>query len=68
MKQIQSSFQDTESTFFDDTFTKEEVKEIIENLEKIVECDLESEIINFSHNNVLILRQLFKQAEKWYLR
>lgn len=68
MKQIESSFQDTESRLYDDTFTKDEVKEIITDLEKIVECDVESEIISFSHNNVLLLKQLFKQAEKWYLR
>ena len=68
LKQVNASFQDTESRLYDDTFTKEEIKEIIGDLEKIIQCDVESELINFSHNNVLLLKQIFKQAEKWYLR
>lgn len=68
LKQIKHSFKDIETRLFDDTFTKEEVQEILKDLEKLVVCDIESELISFSHNNVLILKQLFTQAEKWYLR
>ena len=33
----------------------------------VVRGDLESELINTSHTHVLLLRQLFQQAEKWHL-
>ncbi|KAL0279485.1 UNVERIFIED_CONTAM: hypothetical protein PYX00_001031 [Menopon gallinae] len=67
-KQIEHAFQDAESRLFDDTYTKDEVQEMLLDLKKIVKCDMEADLISFSHNNVLMLQQLFKQAEKWYLR
>lgn len=29
---------------------------------------MESELLNTAHTNVLLLRQLFQQAEKWHLK
>lgn len=68
IKQIEHCFSDAVSRLYDDTYTKEEVRNILGDIEKIVKYDSESELINFSHNNVLMLQQLFTQAEKWYLR
>lgn len=68
LKQIEHCFEDAGSGLYDDTYTKEEVKKMLSDIENIVRCDMESELINFAHNNVLMLQQLFTQAEKWYLR
>ena len=34
----------------------------------IVKGDVESELIHTTHTNVLLLRQIFRQAEKWRLK
>jgi len=34
----------------------------------VVRADVESEFIDSNHTNCLLLRQLFKQAEKWHLK
>ena len=51
----------------DDTFTLEEVEEIIEAVTEAVTNEIESELINSAHTNVLLLQQLFGQGEKWHL-
>ncbi len=33
-----------------------------------VKADVDSDLLNSSHTNTLILRQLFQQAEKWHLK
>ena len=45
----------------------EEVLEMLESLQSAVRDEVESELINTAHTNVLLLRQVFSQAEKWYL-
>lgn len=50
------------------TYTRNEVEEILRSLLEIVRGDIETELIGFAHNNVLLLSQLFNQAEKWHLR
>lgn len=51
----------------EDTYTLEEVLEMLQSLQSVVRGEVESELINTAHSNVLLLRQLFGQAEKWYL-
>lgn len=51
----------------EDTYTLEEVFEMLESLHSVVRAEVESELINTAHTNVLLLRQVFSQAEKWYL-
>ena len=51
----------------EDTYTLEEVLEMLESLQSVVRGEVESELINTAHTNVLLLRQVFSQAEKWYL-
>ena len=52
----------------DDTYTLDEVTDMLDELHAVVKGELESELMNSSHTNVLLLRQLFSQAEKWHLK
>lgn len=52
----------------EETFTVDEVSEVLNGLQAVVHSEVESELINTAHTNVLLLRQLFSQAEKWYLK
>lgn len=52
----------------EDTFTSDEVEDILDGLEAVVRGEVESELININHTNVLLLRQFFQQAEKWHLK
>jgi len=68
VKSIKAAVQDTKETrLMDDTFTLEEVEEIIEAVTEAVTNEIESELINSAHTNVLLLQQLFSQGEKWHL-
>ena len=51
----------------DDTFTVDEVEEVIEAVNEAVTNEIETELINSAHTNVLLLQQLFGQGEKWHL-
>jgi len=55
------------NSLLDSTFTLEEVEDILGNIASVVKTDIESELINASHTNVLLLKQIFSQAEKWHL-
>ncbi|KAF3829209.1 hypothetical protein GH733_003473 [Mirounga leonina] len=69
LKTVDSCFQDLkESRLVEDTFTVDEVSEVLSGLQAVVYSEVESELINTAHTNVLLLRQLFSQAEKWYLK
>lgn len=50
------------------TYTIDEVKDMLTNLLISVQGELEAELINSAHTNVLLLRQMFIQAEKWHLK
>ena len=52
----------------EDTFTVDEVEEMLDGLLSVVRGEVESELINTAHTNVLLLRQVFQQAEKWHLK
>ncbi|KAH0627257.1 hypothetical protein JD844_002768 [Phrynosoma platyrhinos] len=52
----------------EDTFTIDEVTDILDGLQTVVHSEVESELINTAYTNVLLLRQIFSQAEKWYLK
>ena len=51
----------------EDTFTGEEVEEIVEAVEEAAASEVEAELLNSAHTNILLLKQLFSQAEKWHL-
>lgn len=52
----------------EETFTVDEVIDMMDGLQTVVHSEVESELINTTYTNVLLLRQLFSQAEKWYLK
>ncbi|XP_010898060.1 leucine zipper transcription factor-like protein 1 isoform X1 [Esox lucius] len=69
LKTIDSCFEDLkESRLVEETFTVDEVRDMLDGLQLVVRGEVETELINTAHTNVLLLRQLFSQAEKFYLR
>jgi len=50
------------------TYTIDEVKDLLNGLQLQVTGELDAELINAAHTNVLLLRQMFIQAEKWHLK
>ncbi|XP_048467787.1 leucine zipper transcription factor-like protein 1 isoform X2 [Rhincodon typus] len=69
LKTVDSCFEDLkDSRLTEDTFTVDEVGEMLDGLKVVVHSEVESELINTAYTNVLLLRQLFCQAEKWYLK
>lgn len=52
----------------EETYTADEVSDMLEGLQAVVRGEVEMELINTAHTNVLLLRQLFSQAEKYYLK
>ena len=46
----------------------DEVSEMLDGLQVVVRGEVDTELLNTAHTNVLLLRQLFSQAEKFYLR
>ena len=41
---------------------------MLDGLCAVVKGDMESELINTAHTNVLLLHQMFEQAETWRLK
>ncbi|XP_065053225.1 leucine zipper transcription factor-like protein 1 [Rhopilema esculentum] len=69
IKSVDSCFSDIkDSRLIEDTYTIDEVIEMLEGLCGVVKGDVELELTNAAHTNVLLLRQLFSQAEKWHLK
>ncbi|KAL2097241.1 hypothetical protein ACEWY4_006448 [Coilia grayii] len=69
LKTIDSCFDDLkESRLVEGTFTADEMSAMLEGLQVVVRGEVEMELINTAHTNVLLLRQLFSQAEKYYLK
>nr|XP_009939832.1 PREDICTED: leucine zipper transcription factor-like protein 1 [Opisthocomus hoazin] len=69
LKTVDSCFQDLkDSRLVEETFTVDEVIDMLDGLQTVVHSEVESELINTTYTNVLLLRQLFSQAEKWYLK
>lgn len=55
------------SRLVDDTYTLEEVRELLDSLGDVVKAEVEGELLHSSHTNSLLLTRLFKQAQKWHL-
>ncbi|KAK8783686.1 hypothetical protein V5799_009953 [Amblyomma americanum] len=69
LKVIDRSFDDVKhARLLEETYTSEEVKQILDDLCTVVRAEVESELINTAHANVVLLRQLCQQAEKWHLQ
>jgi len=52
----------------DDTFTLDEVNEMLDSLLTVVRGEVDNELNHTAHTNILMLVQLFQQAEKWHLK
>ncbi|XP_061230962.1 leucine zipper transcription factor-like protein 1 [Neopsephotus bourkii] len=69
LKTVDSCFQNLkDSRLVEETFTVDEVMDMLDGLQTVVHSEVESELINTTYTNVLVLRQIFSQAEKWYLK
>ncbi|CAN2389203.1 negative regulation of protein localization to ciliary membrane [Pristimantis euphronides] len=69
LKDVASCFQDVrESRLLEATYTAEEVGELLGGLQAVVLSELELELLHSAHTNVLLLQQLFGQAQHWHLR
>ncbi|KAM4021004.1 leucine zipper transcription factor-like protein 1 [Anomaloglossus baeobatrachus] len=69
LKSVASCFQDVrDGRLVEDTYTAEEVTELLGGLQGVVLSELELELLNSAHTNVLLLQQLFSQAQHWHLR
>ena len=53
--------------FQEATYTVDEIIEALDDLASEVQTEVESELINSSHMNVLLLQQVFKEAQQWHL-
>eukprot|EP00047_Mylnosiga_fluctuans_P017374 m.60809 g.60809 ORF g.60809 m.60809 type:complete len:241 (-) comp7048_c0_seq1:114-836(-) len=63
LRAIDGCFTDLkDSRLNEDTFTADEVASMIDGLSAVVHADVETELIDSAHSNVIILRQLFTQA------
>ena len=51
----------------EDTFTSEEVKDMVSGLCAVVNGEMETELIHTSHTHSLLVSQLLQQAETWHL-
>ena len=66
IKSIEGAFKDVEeSRLVESTFTCDEVEQILSGLCGVIKADIQSELIATAHTNVLLLRQMFKEGEKW---
>lgn len=69
LRGVDASFEELkDSRLVDDTYTLDEVTDMLDGLCAVVRGEVESELINAAHTNVLLLRQVFSQAEKWHLK
>ncbi|CAD5112089.1 DgyrCDS1330 [Dimorphilus gyrociliatus] len=69
LRGIDASFKELkDSRLCEDTFTVDEVEDMLDGLLVVIRGEMESELLNTAHTNVLLLRQLFQQAEKWHLK
>lgn len=69
LRVVEGCFDDLkDSRLVEDTYTLDEITEMLDGLCAVVRGEVETELINTAHTNTLLLRQLFCQAEKWHLK
>ncbi|KAL1132267.1 hypothetical protein AAG570_010224 [Ranatra chinensis] len=69
LKSVEMFFDNTIDTRLTElTYTRDEIETMLQSLKDLIRSEMETELISFSHMNVLLLGQLFTQAEKWHLR
>lgn len=70
IRTIQATYQDIEHSRLknENTLTVDEVHEILSELWEAAKDEIETELSHQTHTYVLLLRQLFMQAENWHLK
>lgn len=69
LKAIDGCFDDMKnSRLLDETYTSDEVNQLLDDLCPVIRAEMESELINTVHSNVILISQLCKQAEQWHLQ
>ncbi|KAK3586288.1 hypothetical protein CHS0354_035689, partial [Potamilus streckersoni] len=69
LRAVDFCFNELKETRLDEsTYTIDEVMEMLDRLLMNVKGEIESELLNAAHTNVLLLRQMFLQSEKWHLK
>lgn len=69
LRAVDAAFDEVkDSRLMDDTYTLDEVYDLLEGLQSVIKGDVDTELIHTGHTNILLLRQLFSQAEKWHLK
>ena len=64
---VQLRFFINTNRLLESTYTVDEIEDVWSDLQSMVSGDVESELIAYSHTNVLLLKQIFEQAQKWHL-
>ncbi|XP_071153492.1 leucine zipper transcription factor-like protein 1 [Mytilus edulis] len=69
LRAVEMCFEELKTSRLDETtYTIDEVTDMLDGLLSVVRGEVESELINTSHTNILCMRQMFQQAEKWHLK
>ena len=70
IRTIQGAFKDIEYSRLknETTLTVEEVQDVLVELWNLARDEIDNELSHQSHTYVLLLRQLFMQAENWHLK
>lgn len=69
LRAVEMCFEELKSSRLDETtYTIDEVTEMLDGLLSVVRGEVEGELDNTAYTNVLLLRQMFQQAEKWHLK
>lgn len=65
---VQSAFDAAcEARLSEETFTSEEVREVVSGISGVVRADVEEELMAAAHITAALLQQLFSKAEESYL-
>ena len=56
-----------DNRLMENTYTDDEVRDMLTDIGNVIASEIECELINSSHTNVLVLQQVFTQAQKWHL-
>ncbi|KAK3882855.1 hypothetical protein Pcinc_012788 [Petrolisthes cinctipes] len=68
LRSVDACFHDVKDTrLLEDTYTSEEVSEMLDSLAEVVRAEVEGELIHAVHTHSLLLSRLFQQAQKWHL-
>ncbi|ESO86837.1 hypothetical protein LOTGIDRAFT_128288, partial [Lottia gigantea] len=69
LRAVDACFEELQDSRLNDaTFTRDEMVDMLDGLLAVVRGEVESELINTAHTNVLMMRQMFQQSEKWHLK